>query len=191
MSPVTHLLLSWSVANTLRISRRERAFVTIAGVAPDFDGAGLILDFFSHDIGKQSSLWGQYHHVLGHNIGFGLFLCLVAFAFSSRRWATSLLVFLSFNIHLLGDLVGSKGPDGYQWPIPYLLPFSDGWQWIWNGQWQLNAWPNLVVTFVTGAIMFYLAWKRGVSPLEIVSLKANGQFVSTLRNRFGRPSTGK
>ena len=188
MSPVTHLLLSWSIANTCRISRRERALVTIAGIVPDFDGAGLVFDLFHHHLGQQSSLWDKYHHVLGHNIGFGLFLCLLTFAFSIRRWVTSLLVFLSFHVHLLGDLLGSKGPDGYQWPIPYLLPFSDAWQWIWVDQWQLNAWPNFAVTFVTGFILFYLAWKRGVSPLEIVSIEANDTFVTALRNRFGQPS---
>ena len=187
MSPVTHLLLSWSIANTCRISRRERALVTIAGIVPDFDGAGLILDIFSHGPGQQSSLWDKYHHVLGHNIGFGILLCLLAFAFSTRRWVTSLLVFLSFHAHLLGDLLGFMGPDGYQWPIPYLLPFSDTWQWIWAGQWQLNAWPNFAVTFVTGVFMFCLAWKRGVSPLEIVSKRVNDAFDITLRNRFGQP----
>ena len=188
MSPVTHLFLSWSIASTFGLSRRDRALVTIAGVVPDFDGAGLIFDIFSHGPGHQSSLWDKYHHVLGHNIGFGIILCLLIFAFSTRRWATSLLAFLSFHIHLLGDLLGSKGPDGYQWPIPYLFPFSDAWQWVWDGQWQLNAWPNFAVTFVTGFVMFYLAWKRGVSPLEIVSVKANDIFGSTLRNRFGQPS---
>jgi hypothetical protein len=71
MSPVTHLLLSWSVANTLHINRRERALVTIAGVVPDFDGAGIIFDIFSHGTGRQASLWDSYHHVLGHNIGLG------------------------------------------------------------------------------------------------------------------------
>lgn len=188
MSPVTHLLLSWSVANTFRSRRRERALVTIAGVVPDFDGAGLIFDMFSCGPGQQSSLWDKYHHMLGHNMGFGLFLCLLAFAFSTRRWSTILLISLSFHAHLLGDVLGSKGPDGYQWPIPYLLPFSDAWQWVWAGQWQLNAWPNFAVTFVGGFVMFHLAWKRGVSPLEIVSVKANDAFVTTLRNRFGQPS---
>jgi len=187
MSPVTHLLLSWSIANTCRIGRRERAFVTIAGIAPDFDGAGLVFDIFSHGPGQASSLWDKYHHALGHNISFGLFLCVLAFAFSTRRWVTGLLVFVSFHVHLLGDLLGSKGPDGYQWPIPYLLPFSDVWQWMWAGQWQLNAWPNFAITFVAGWAMFYLAWKRGVSPLEMVSAKANDAFVLTLRNRFGQP----
>ena len=188
MSPVTHLLLNWSVANVCRIDRRERAIVTMAGVLPDFDGAGLVFDIFSHGVAHESSLWAKYHHVLGHNIGFCLFLCLLAFAFSRRRWVTTLLVFLCFHIHLLGDLIGARGPDGYQWPIPYLLPFSDAWQWAWDGQWQLNAWPNFAVTIVAGFIMFYLAWKRGVSPLEIVSMKANDIFVGALRNRFGQSS---
>jgi hypothetical protein len=95
---------------------------------------------------------------------------------------------LSFHLHLLGDLVGSKGPDGYQWPIPYLLPFSDAWQWIWAGQWQLNAWPNFVFTAMTVSLSFYLAWKHGVSPLEMISTKANDAVVDTLRIRFGRPT---
>jgi len=187
MSPATHVLLSWALANTCNINRRERAFVTITGIIPDLDGAGLVLDFFSHGPGQQSSLWDKYHHVLGHNIGFGIFLCLLTFAFSTRRWITSSLVFLSFHVHLLGDLIGSKGPDGYQWPIPYFLPFSDVWQWLWSGQWELNAWPNFAVTLMAGFVMFYLAWKRGVSPLEIVSVRANDVFVKTLRDRFGQP----
>ncbi|MDH3997300.1 MAG: hypothetical protein OET90_00530 [Desulfuromonadales bacterium] len=188
MNPATHLLLSWSLANSCQINRRERAMVTLAGVVPDFDGAGLALDLFTGGPGQASSLWDKYHHVLGHNIGFGLLLCLLSWSLATRRWLTSLLVFISFHLHLLGDLVGSKGPDGFQWPIPYLLPFSDSWQWLWSGQWQLNAWPNLAVTLIAGYLMFYLAWKRGLSPLEMVSARANDVFVDTLRQRFGQPS---
>ena len=44
MSPITHLLISWSVANTSKIDRRERALVTLAGILPDIDGAGLLSD---------------------------------------------------------------------------------------------------------------------------------------------------
>jgi len=32
-----------------------------------------------------------------------------------------------------------------------------------------------------------MPWKNGLSPLEIVSLKANRSFVDALRNRFGNP----
>lgn len=75
MSPVTHFLTGWVVANCSRLDRRERAIVALACVAPDLDGlAGL--------------------------------------------------AFLSFHIHLVEDTLGSRGPDGYQWPIPYLAAFS-------------------------------------------------------------------
>ncbi|MGD9162606.1 MAG: metal-dependent hydrolase [Desulfobacteraceae bacterium] len=185
MNPATHLLLGWSLASACNINRRERALVTIAGVIPDIDGAGIFIDFFTS--GKYPSLYVKYHHVLGHNIGFCIFFCLLGFSLARRRITTILLVFLSFHIHLLGDLAGSMGPDGYQWPVPYLLPFSDAWQLVWPGQWELNAWPNFAITFVAGLIMFFIAWKRGISPLEIVSVKTNDAFVNTLRNRFGKP----
>ncbi len=173
MSPVTHFLIGWSVANSRNLTIKERAFVTIAGIAPDIDGAGLILDFLGSYQGQPLQWWSKYHHILGHNIGFGLFFAIAAFAMLTRRWLVSFLVMVSFHLHLVGDLLGSKGPDGYQWPIPYLLPFSDAWQLIWAGQWQLNAWPNFVVTGVVAWHMFYLAWKKEVSPLEIISSKAN------------------
>ncbi len=187
MSPITHLLISWSVANIGKINRRERALVTLAGVLPDIDGAGLIIDVFCHGSDQPLQLWSMYHHILGHNIGFGLLLVIVTFALSTRRWVTSLLVFMSFHLHLLCDLLGSKGPDGYQWPIPYLFPFSDAWQWTWVYQWQLNAWPNFAITIFTILLILFFAWKNGLSPLEIVSLKANRSFVDALRNRFGNP----
>jgi len=188
MSPFTHFLIGWSVATSCNLTRKERTFVTIAGIAPDIDGAGLILDFLGSHQEQALVFWGKYHHISGHNIGLGLFLAIAAFAMSTRRWLVSFLVMVSFHLHLVGDLLGSKGPDGYQWPIPYLLPFSDAWQWIWAGQWQLNAWPNFVVTGVVTWYMFYFAWRKGVSPLEIISSKANTSFVDTLRNRFGMPN---
>ena len=188
MSPVTHFLIGWSIATSCNIDRKERAFVTIAGIAPDIDGAGIILDFLGSHQGQPLEWWSKYHHLLGHNIGFGFCLAIAAFAMSTRRWLVSFLVMVSFHLHLIGDVLGAMGPDGYQWPIPYMLPFSDAWQWIWAGQWQLNAWPNFLITVIAGCHMFYFAWKSGVSPLEIISPKANNSFAGTLRNRFGVPN---
>jgi len=34
-----------------------------------------------------------------------------------------------------------------------------------------------------------LAWKRGYSPLEMISKKADTAFVDTLRRKFGTPQT--
>lgn len=191
MSPVTHLLISWSIANSFRINRRERALVTLAGVASDFDGAGIILDVFRGSSDHSFQLYNKFHHVLGHNIGFGLLLIIITLFLSKRILLPGVLVFITFHLHLICDLIGSKGPGGYQWPIPYLLPFSDSWQLVWEYQWELNAWPNFVVTIFALILTLFFSWKKGLSPLEIVSLKANNVFVNTLRKRFGNPTEYK
>ena len=184
MNPVTHFLVSWVVANSdSRLNRRERATVTLAGVAPDIDGLGLVAERLTIDMGQPLLWWTKYHHVLAHNLGFGLLVAVVSFLVATRRWKTALLAFFSFHAHLLCDLVGSRGPGGEQWPIPYLLPFSDAWQLTWQGQWELNAWQNFVVTITALMVTFYLAWKRGYSPLEMISKRADRTFVETLRNR--------
>src|SRR5688572_2166977 len=140
MSPVTHFLLGWVTANAATLNRRERAMVTIAGVIPDADGLGLIAEVATRHSTRPLLWWSEYHHVLGHNIGFCLVVTALAFAFATRRWLTAGLVCLSFHLHLIGDLVGARGPDGEQWPIPYLSPFSGAWSWTWAGQWPLNGW---------------------------------------------------
>lgn len=102
------------------------------------------------------------------------------FLAKQQKAVTVLFVLISFHLHLLCDVLGSRGPDGYQWPIPYLLPFSKAWQWTWQGQWALNAWPNLLITMLAIAVTFYLAWQRGYSPLELISKKIDEQFCSYL-----------
>ncbi len=158
--------------------------IAVAGVAPDLDGLGIVAEVLTRNSAHPLLWWSEYHHVLGHNLGFGLLLTAIAFLLAVRRWLTAGLVLLSFHLHLLFDLVGSRGPDGYQWPIPYLLPFSNAWQLTWRGQWELNAWPNFVVTGAALSVVFVLAWKRGNSPLEVVSASANKSFVEALRRRF-------
>ena len=187
MSPITHLLAGWAVANAASLSRRERALVTLAGVVPDIDGLGAIAELLTRDAERPLDWWSRYHHVLCHNVGFALVVAAAAWLLSSRRSLTAALALLSFHLHLLGDVLGARGPDGYPWPIPYLLPFSSAWQITWSGQWALNAWQNFAITGGLLAFTFYLAWRRGFSPVEIFSVRADGVFVETLRNRFGAP----
>jgi hypothetical protein len=184
MHPVTHLLVGWMVANSTELNRRERAAVALAGVIPDLDGLGAPVEALTKDWEKPLLWFSDYHHLL-HNITFAVAVVAVSFAVATRRWKTAALAFLSFHLHLLGDLVGARGPDGHQWPLPYLLPFSDAWQLTWSGQWALNAWPNFALTGILLAMTFYLAWRRGFSPLEIVSTRADRAFVEALRRRFG------
>ena len=187
MNPASHFLISWTVANTAEISRRDRVLVTLTGVVPDFDGVGIIAELLTENTATPLIWYSKYHHVLGHNLLFSLFLAIGVFLLSVRRWMSATLAFLAFQIHLLGDLVGSRGPDGYQWPIPYLYPFSAQWTLAWPGPWELNAWPNILITALVLGITLYSAWKTGRSPLEMISLKADAAFVTGLRNRFGNP----
>ena len=102
---------------------------------------------------------------------------------------SAVLAFVVFHLHLLADFVGSKGPDGYEWPIPYFYPFSREIELTWSGQWALNAWPNIVFTIALLAVTIYLAWRRGFSVLEVASSRADVGFVAALRRRFGEPAS--
>jgi inner membrane protein len=137
MSPVTHFLVGWITGQwTKPDEHRDRAIVALAGVAPDLDGLGIIPELLTRNTDYPLLWFSEYHHVLGHNIGFALVVGALAFAFSTRRTMSAALAFLSFHLHLLCDVLGARGPDGEQWPIPYLAPFSQAWQITWEHQWN-------------------------------------------------------
>jgi hypothetical protein len=184
MSPITHFLTGWTLAHVAPLDRRDRWLVTLAGIAPDVDGLGLLAEVATRHTAHPLAWWSDYHHVLGHNLGFALLLGLVALGVAHRRLPVVFLVLLSVHLHFLGDLLGARGPDGEQWPIPYLLPFFKGAHWAWSGQWALNAWPNMLLTAVLIWLTCHLARLRGYSPLEIISARADRVFVETLRRRF-------
>jgi inner membrane protein len=92
--------------------------------------------------------------------------------------------FVSFHLNLLEDLVGSRGPDGFGWPIPYLFPFSSRWTWTWGGQWELNAWPNVALTGALVCVTIWIAVTRGFSPVELFSRRADRAVIASLRKRF-------
>jgi hypothetical protein len=109
-----------------------------------------------------------------------------SFLLTRGSWKTAALALVSFHLHLLGDLVGGRGPDGHQWPIYFLFPFTRDCQLTWSGQWALNAWQNFLITALALAWTFFLAWKRGFSVLEIVSRRWDATFIATLRARWPR-----
>ncbi len=187
MSPATHFLVGWMVANTGGLERRERVAVALAGIAPDLDAFGAIPEMLTRNTAHPLPWFSRYHHILGHNIAAALVVAAICFAVAKRRWRTASLALLSFHLHLLGDIVGAKGPEGYGWPVPYLLPFSDKWQLVWSHQWPLNGWQNFAISGVLLVATFYLAWLRGFSPLEMLSARADAAFVGALRQRFGPP----
>ncbi len=192
MNPVTHFLISWTVANALPAgTRRERTLISIAGIIPDMDGVGIVPDFVTRFVSDSpTAYFHAYHHKLhcvAWAVSVGLGACALAGGGASlkRRLLVGLFALVTFHMHLLCDVLGARGPDGDQWPIPYLLPFSDAWNWTWSGQWALNAWPNFAIT---GALLVFagvMAVKAGRSPVEAVSARADAAVVQTLRARFG------
>jgi len=177
--------MGWATAITVpSLNQRERAMVTFASVVPDLNGLGIVAEWVTRNSQHPLNWWSEYHHVLGHNLGFAILASVLAGVFARQRIKVALLAFFSFHLHLLADLLGARGPDGDQWPIPYLLPFSSKWQLTWSGQWALNAWPNMVLTAALIAVAVLLARTRRFSPLEIFSKKLDTVLVRALRTRF-------
>ncbi len=188
MSPITHALLGWLVASgSPALSRRERGLITFAGVAPDLDGLGAIPQWLTA-CSRHPVYWGSdFHHVLGHNLAFAVAVSLVVWTLAARRRdLAAALAFASFQLHIVCDLAGSRGGDGYPWPIDYLYPFTDGAMLTWSGQWALDAWPNFAIIATALGGCLWIAWRRGDSPVELVSARANQALVETLRARFPR-----
>jgi hypothetical protein len=185
MSPVTHFLTGWVLASAANLGRRDRAVVTVAAMSPDVDGLGVIPELLTRHSARPLLWFSQYHHTL-HTLLFAVVVTGVSFAVARRRWFTAGLALGAFHVHLLEDLVGSRGPDGYEWPIPYLRPFTERWTWTWHGQWALNAWPNLVFTVALLLATIWLARKQGVSPVDLFSPRADCAVVAALQ-RGGEP----
>ena len=83
---------------------------------------------------------------------------------------------IAFHIHLLLDLIGSKGPDGYEWPIEYLYPFNREISLVWAGQWELNSWQNEVFGGILIGMCVYIAIKHRQSPIEVISSRIDKEF---------------
>ena len=145
MSPVTHFFTGWTLANVLPLGRWDRALVTWSAVVPDVDGLGIVAEMATRHSSHPLLWFSRYHHSL-HNLAFAAIVAGLGFALAEKKWITTAGCLLGFHLHLLEDLLGSRGPDGDQWPIPYLAPFSHALQWTWHGQWNLNAWPNFAIT---------------------------------------------
>jgi len=185
MSPVTHFLTGWVFGSVAKLDRRGRTLVTLASVAPDIDGLGIIPELLTRNSAHPLLWFSRYHHSL-HTLAFGFVVAAATFLLGGRNLKTALLSFCSFHLHLIEDLLGSRGPDGYQWPIPYLKPLSSNLNLTWQGQWALNAWPNYVLTVALLVCTLWLARRDGFSPVEMVSCTADQAVVGALRRRFAK-----
>jgi inner membrane protein len=211
MSPLTHLVASWIVAAKTTDNLRDRRLVTLAGVAPDLDGLGLLIDYAKGAFTSgHYHYYPKYHHWLAHGLPAAevcsalmatlalrrsrvLWLAistlhLPVLAALARHWCRIFwLAMLTFHLHLLCDFVGSRGPDkGDIWAIFYLGPLSHRPVWFWKYQWPLNGWQNMAIFVVLLAWSLALAVKKGDSFVGVFNHRCDRVFVGVLRKWHDR-----
>ena len=163
MLPPTHLLSGWCFSNLLKLTPKERLFCMLAATFSDLDGIGIII---------SQKIYMAYHHIIGHNVFFGLVLSAVLTFFSRHKIKSFIFYLFLFHIHLIMDSWGS-GPE---WSIYYLWPFSN-WTICNKYVWDFNSWQNSAVgiCFITWTFLIVFFQKR--TPLELLKPSLDKQFV--------------
>jgi hypothetical protein len=190
VSPVTHFLASWLIASATTNNSRDRNLVTLAGILPDADGLGLVADVIGSAIsGKENTFYyyQHYHHYLLHGWPGALAVTALLTCFSRQRWRVALLCLVTFHLHLLCDLLGSRGPTpGDLWPIAYGEPFFRHPFIFWKGQWRLDGWQNRLITVALFLTELSLAPRRGWSCVAFFSRRVDSIVVGVLRKWRGQ-----
>lgn len=185
MNVVTHLLMGWAVAEHTVKTKRDKALVAWAGVMPDLDGLGLPIDWVCRALGYHTAFYEEFHRLALHGLP-GAILCTVLLGFLAQDRSRAMpWVFVSYHLHLIGDVLGSRGGNPNDiWPIHYLAPVSDAITIAWSGQWPLTGWQNTTLTVVLMTYAIVLAASRGYSPVGLFSTRADEKFVAALRARW-------
>ena len=191
MSPITHFLVSWVIADSLFDDEGDKGRVCAAGVLCDLDGLGVIPDILNDLLKRdETNYYGAFHHVLLHGV-LGTVLIAAALTMGAKRkWRVFWAALVTAHLHLLCDLLGSRGADpGDIWPIYYFGPFTRHPQIYWHGQWRLDGWQNITLTLGLVFYALFRAWRDDRSPLSLFSARAHRAVVETLRARFGNPKS--
>ncbi len=183
MSPATHLLASWIIAAKTTDDPRDCRLVTLAGILPDADGLGLIVDLAAWSLaGRQTQFYAHYHHYLLHGAAGGILIAALVTCFARHRWRVALLALLVFHLHLACDFLGSRGPAPEDlWPIFYLGPFDKDPMWVWKGQWRLDSWINRYLSVALFVWALWLPVRLGHSVVGVFNRRADQVFIGVLR----------
>jgi hypothetical protein len=183
VSPLTHLFGSWLIAAKTTGNPRDCRLVALAGILPDADGLGLVLDLATAALNdKPTAYYHQYHHYLLHGAFGAVVLTGLLTCFARQRWRVAVLSLVVFHLHLLCDFIGSRGPSPEDlWPIFYFGPFYKDPMWIWKGQWRLDGWQNKLVFLALFAWAIKLTLAHGRSVVGVFSQRADSVVVGVLR----------
>lgn len=183
MSPITHFLVGWVALEKFQVSRRDKALVALAGIAPDLDGIGIVVDFATRTLAlPETDYYQTFHRMYGHGLAAALLIAAVAALLGTRRRRVAVCAFISVHLHFLCDLLGSRGNSAEDiWGIYYLAPFTTRYAVAWPGQWPLVGWQNMAITAVLLGIVLARATRTGYSPLGLISAPADQALIATLR----------
>ena len=159
----THVMSGWCVADLLDLTPRERLFCMVAASVADLDGLGIVVSY---------DAYAAYHHVLGHNLLFGLVSSAVLARFSTHRSKGFWLYLALFHLHLVLDYFGS-GPG---WGIYYLWPFSN-YEIINPDAWGFVSWQNLSAAGLLLLWTIAIIFKSKRTPLEAIMPSLDKQIV--------------
>jgi len=99
-----------------------------------------------------------------------------------QRPRVFLLCLLTFHLHLLSDLIGSRGPEvGDLWPICYSEPLFRHPIWFCKLQWKLDGWQNQIIFIALFLSSLWVATKKGFWFVEAFNSRLDARFVSVLR----------
>jgi len=176
-------LASWLVAAKTTDNLRDCRLVALAGVLPDADGLGVVVDIISSAIADSpTQLYARYHHYVLHGACGAVLVAGILACFAHRPARVWLLCLITFHLHLLFDLAGSRGPDPEDlWPIWYLGPFTRHIGWVWKGQWRLDGWQNYALTIPLLIWALALGLRKGHTFVGVFSQWADAIFVKVLR----------
>lgn len=184
MSPVTHFIGSWLVASVVTNNSRDRKLVTLAGIIPDLNGLGIVADVGVGSVsGKEVTFhyYQQFYHLLLHGWPAALTTATLLAGFARNRARVFIFGLLTFHLHLLCDLIGSRGPaPGDLWPICYSEPPFRHSIWFWKNQWRLDGWQNQLVFVVVFAGSIWVALRKGFSFVEIFHAGAEQIVIGVL-----------
>lgn len=183
MSPITHFMVGWVGLERFQASRRDKALVVLAGLAPDLDGLGIVVDFATRALGlPETDYYQSFHRMFGHGLPAAVIIAAVAGALGRRFFWVASWAFISVHLHFLCDLLGSRGTTAEDiWGIYYFAPFTTAYELSWSGQWPLVGWQNMAISAVLLGIVMMRATTLGYSPVGLLSERADAVFVATLR----------
>lgn len=185
MSPITHFLASWVGFERFQASQRDKALVVIAGIIPDLDGLGIVVDFATRVLGlPETDYYQSFHRMYGHGLPGAILIAAAAGIFGIRRFWVAIWAFISVHLHLLCDVIGARGTTAEDiWGIYYFAPFTTAYELSWSGQWPLVGWQNTTISIILLSILMIRATASGYSPVGLLNQRADIAFVETLRNR--------